>query len=260
MTPTMTPTPTATQPSNVILADNFNRPDNSVVGNGWQEVEGSGAQTGISGNRLCFLDTSDATNLPIVQQSFAQVASGKLVWEFDFDWQRAGNEGRYELFMQLGDGSLMSNTNQGAGTGVNLLWTRSGGTNELLVYRQAGIDVGLGVISGLARIKVEANLDTFTYDVFVDGVVLQTDIPFDSQVTLNTVRIFTDGLNEINFSGRCFDNLSLQSGISAGTQPSIVSTPAIQADLWQVYSLRYRCSWRPGTSVLIGISTFGYEH
>ena len=236
VTPTMTPTPTAAPPSNVLLADNFNRPDNSVVGNGWLEVEGSGAQVSISGNRLCFLDTSDASNLPIVQQSFTQVASGNLVWEFDFDWQRAGNEGRYGLFMQLGDGNLMSNTSQDAGIGVNLLWTRSSGTNELLVYRQAGIDTGLGVISGLARIRVEANLDAFTYDILVDGDVLQTGIPFDNQVSLNTVRIFTDVLNEMNFSGRCFDNLSLQSGIAAGTEPAIVSTPDVQADLWQVYS------------------------
>jgi lysophospholipase L1-like esterase len=207
-----------------------------VVGNGWLEVEGSGAQVSISGNRLCFLDTSDASNLPIVQQSFTQVASGNLVWEFDFDWQRAGNEGRYRLFMQLGDGDLMSNTSQDAGTGVNLLWTRSSGTNELLVYRQAGIDTGLGVISGLARIRVEANLDAFTYDILIDGDVLQTGIPFDNQVSLNTVRIFTDVLNELNFSGRCFDNLSLQSGVAAGIEPAIVSTPGVQADLWQVYS------------------------
>jgi lysophospholipase L1-like esterase len=232
----MTPTPTATSPGGVLLGDNFDRADNSEVGNGWSEVEGIGAQVAISDNRLCFLDTSDATNLPIVQRSFSQVASGDLVWEFDFDWQRSGDEDRYRLFMQLGDEGLMGSTDQDAGIGINLLWTRLSGTNELLVYRQAGNEVNLGVISGLARIRVEASLDTSTYDLFVDGVLFQAAIPFDNQVSLNAVRIFTDAVNELNFNGRCFDNLSIQSGVTAGTEPTIVSTPDLQADLWQAYS------------------------
>jgi hypothetical protein len=234
--PTQTPTPTATSPSNVLLADTFDRPDNAVVGNGWNEVEGIGAEVGISANRMCFLDTSDASNLPIVQYSFPLVDSNQLVWEFDFDWQRIGNEGRYWLFMQLGDESLMSDTSQDAGIGVNLIWTPISGTHEILAYRQDGNTVSLGTVSGLARIRVEASLDTFTYDVFVDGLPIQTGIPFDELVSLNTVRIFTDSLNELNFNGRCFDNLSIQSGITPGTQPSIISAPNLQAGLWQPYS------------------------
>ena len=63
----------------MLLSDDFDRGDNSAVGNGWVEVEGNGAQVGISGNRLCFSDTSDASNLPIVQQSFSQVAAGVVL-------------------------------------------------------------------------------------------------------------------------------------------------------------------------------------
>ncbi|MCJ7536405.1 MAG: putative Ig domain-containing protein, partial [Anaerolineales bacterium] len=174
-----------------------------------------------------------------------EVSSGDLVWEFDFDWQRAGNEGRYRLFMQLGDGSMMSDSNQDAGIGVNLAWTRLSGTNELFVYRQAGDYTGLGVISGQAKIRVEASLETYTYTVSVDDVVLQTGIQFDNQVSLNTVRIFTDALNEINFSGRCFDNLSIQSGAASWIEPAIFSSPAVQAGLWQPYSYDVDASGEP---------------
>jgi len=215
------------------------------VGNGWTEVEGSGAQSGIAGNRLCFLDTSDAANLPIVQRSFPQVTSGELVWEFDFDWQRSGNEGRYRLFMQLGDQSLISNSDQDSGIGVNLMWTRLSGTNELLVYRQSADVTSLGVISGQTRIRVEADLDTYTYQVFINGVILQAGIPFDNQVSLDTVRIFTDALNEQHFSGRCFDNLSIQAAAAAGTQPTIVSNPGLQAGLWQAYTYNVDASGDP---------------
>jgi len=147
--------------------------------------------------------------------------------------------------MQLVDGSMMSDPNQDAGIGINLVWTRLTGTNELLAYRQAGDYTSLGVISGQVKIRVEASLETHTYKVMVDDVIIQAGIPFDNQVSLNTVRIFTDALNEINFSGRCFDNLSIQSGAASWIEPAIFSSPAAQAGLWQPFSYDVDASGDP---------------
>jgi hypothetical protein len=86
----------------VLLSDIFDRPDSNLVGNNWVEVEATGAQVGIQANRMCFLDTSDAANRPMVRNAFQQVASGELTWEFAFDWTRTRNENIYRHFMQLG--------------------------------------------------------------------------------------------------------------------------------------------------------------
>ncbi|MFC1923552.1 DUF5060 domain-containing protein, partial [Chloroflexota bacterium] len=224
-TPTSTPTATATPTKTVLFSEGFDRVDSDVVGNGWVEAEGSGAQVGIQGDRMCFLDTSDAINLPVVRHGFPQVTAGQLVWEFDFDWSRTGNEGRYWMFMQLGESSLMSDTDQNSGVGVSLVWTFHDGVHQILAYRQSGVDTGLGVISGQARIKVEANLDTHTYTVLVDGVVLQGELPFDNLVDLDMVRFFTNAFNEINFDGRCFDDLIIStSGGSVTPTPTPTST------------------------------------
>ena len=232
---TMTPTATSAPPTTILLTDDFNRADNPSLENGWIELETTGAQVAIESNQMCFVDTSDVQNLPIATRTFTQVESGNVVWEFDFNWQRNGDEGRYRLFMQLGDDNLMSDTDQDAGTGINLLWTNLDGTQEMLGYRTSGVDHGIEVISGLTRLRIDASQDTFTYDVFVDGIPVQVGIPFDNQVNLNTVRLFTDALNEIHFTGRCFDNLTVQTGTSTGIAPEIISAPNIQAGLWQPY-------------------------
>ncbi|MCP4426739.1 MAG: RHS repeat protein, partial [Chloroflexi bacterium] len=82
-TPTNTPLPTATPTSvppitTTLLIDDFNRPDNAAVGNGWVEVETTGAAVEIASNQLCFVDTSDVANRPLVKHSFQQVNGGQL--------------------------------------------------------------------------------------------------------------------------------------------------------------------------------------
>jgi len=254
---TMTPTSTSAPSTTVLLSDDFNRPDNPSLGNGWIELEASGAQVAIESNQMCFVDTSDVQNLPIVTRMFTQVESGNLVWEFDFNWQRSGDEGRYRLFMQLGDNNLMSDANQDVGIGVNLLWTSLGGTHEMLGYRTAGVDHGIEVISGLARLRIDASQDTYTYDVFVDGFPVQVGIPFDNQVNLNTVRLFTDALNEIHFTGRCFDNLTVQTGTSTGSASEVISTPNVQAGLWQPYVYDVNASGEPAPAYTLVSAPLG---
>jgi hypothetical protein len=111
--------------------------------------------------------------------------------------------------MQLGEAGLLSNSAQDVGVGVNLIWTVIGGTHQRLGYRQDGVTTSIQALSGAAHITVEANLNTDTYSVAVDGVQALAGIPFEDGVALDTVRFLTSGLNEVNFSGRCFDNVSI---------------------------------------------------
>ncbi len=250
-TATATFTPTATVGPAVLLSEKFDRADGNVVGNEWVEVEATGAQVGIQTNRLCYLDTSDVTNRPLARHSFPKVTGGSVVWEYDFDWTRTRNEAGYALLMQLGEAGLLSDDAQDTGTGVNLIWTVVGGTHQTLGYRKDGVTTGIRTLSGAAHIVVEANLDTDTYSVAVGGVTALAGIPFEDGVALDTVRFFTSGLNEANFSGRCFDNLNLRQGSNAGAAPVISSTPVTAGILWQAYSYDVNASGDPPPSYTI---------
>ncbi|MGI9291202.1 MAG: Ig-like domain-containing protein, partial [Gammaproteobacteria bacterium] len=191
----------------VLLEDNFDRPDGSTVGNGWTELEIPGT-VGIENNQLKFLSTDDSMNLPMVSNTFARRASDPLYWDFEFDWVRENNEGTYRLFMQLGDSTVMNPNDWDAGVGVNFIWSRLD-ENEQLGYRQGGTQTPLAEISGPTSIRVVVDITTATYRVMVNGVVVGADIPMDGVLALDTVRFFTDDLNDSNFSGRAFDNVSI---------------------------------------------------
>jgi hypothetical protein len=194
----------------VLFTDTFSRATGATVGNGWVEVEAPGAAVALNGNRLSFVDTSDVAMRPLVRHDFAQVTSDSVEWEFDFDWKRIGSEGVYAVYMQLGDGAQMSADSVSAGVGINLVWTRIGTQDEMLAFRRAGATTALKQVSGPATIRVHAEVDSHTYDVYVNDLPVRTQIPFDNATALNTVRFFTDGLNEPNFSGRAFDSVTIR--------------------------------------------------
>jgi hypothetical protein len=219
-TPTFTATPGAGSGSS--FSDNFNRANSAVVGNNWMEAEAAGALVEIQNNRLCFPDTSDAVMRPLARHVFPTVSSGQLTWTFDFDWSRTGTERTYALWMQLGQGSQMSDGSLDAGVGVNLTWANFSGTHEMLAYRKSGGLTGLQVVRGTSQIRVVADLNAKTYSISVNGTAVGSGIPFDANVSLDTVRFMTDGLNEIYFSGRCLDNLSIS---TSSSPPASTSTP-----------------------------------
>ena len=196
---------TVVRAQETLLTDAFDRANSATVGNGWVETEATGAAVAINNGRLTFPDTSDVVRRPIVMHALPATTSGLVVWEMQFDWARTGNEGVYFLYMQLGDGTQMSVDSADQGVAVNMVWTRIGGVDQQLGYRRGGATTALRTLSGMATLRVTANLDTSTYDVAVDGAVVRSQIQFDSGVPLSAVRIFTDGLNETNFAGRSFD-------------------------------------------------------
>lgn len=246
-----------TAATETLLADDFNRPDGGAVGDGWTEVETASAAAGLQAGRLCVLDASDQVNRPMVWRSFPAVAAGLLVWEFDFDWQRSGDEGNYRLFMQLGEGAQMSDASQDAGVGVNLVWSVIGGVHERLGYRKDGVVTGLSALSGAARLRVEADLDSKTYRLLVNGVEAGAGLPFDRAVPLDTVRWFTDGLNEVNFSGRCFDNLLVEKPAAGETPPAIASTPVTQGAVGQAYAYDVQASGNPAPTFSLPVAPAG---
>jgi hypothetical protein len=122
----------------------------------------------------------------------------------------------YRLFMQLGEGSLMDDSSQDGGIGVNLVWTNLDGIHETLASRNGGIDSAMTVLKGSAAISVLADLDTQSYQLSIGGDLIQSGIPFDNTVNLDTLRFFTDGLNEKFIRGRCFDDLRIETITDAG--------------------------------------------
>ncbi|MCP5094985.1 MAG: PKD domain-containing protein, partial [Chloroflexi bacterium] len=211
--PTPTPLPTATPttiPSGgTLFSDDFNRANSTIVGNGWLEIEDSGTAVDILDNQLCFTESSNEPNSPIVTHSFAPTTSGELTFSFDFDWQRTGTDRAYRVFMQLGDGSLMNENSWDDGVGVNVLWSAISRVHETLGYRQGGSNHSLTTVSGTAHIEITANLDTNTFDITVDGTLVGTSLPFDNLVAFDTVRFFSDRMLDSDFAGRCFDNVSI---------------------------------------------------
>jgi hypothetical protein len=155
-----------------------------------------------------FMETGDAENRPMVSRTFQRTVSGELIWDFSFDWQRVGNEGTYTVLMQLGDSALMSADSRDAGVGVNLVW---GPLNdqERLGYRVGGSTTDMTGLSGAATVRVIVDLDQATYRVLVDGTMIGSVIPLDNAAALDTVRFFTDRVNENQFSGRTIDNVRI---------------------------------------------------
>jgi hypothetical protein len=217
------------------LIDTFDRADSPVVGPEWVEVEQAGASVVIAANKLYFADTSDTAHRPLVSRRFGPVAAGTLQWDFDFDWARTNPDAGYELWMQLGDGALMVNPSSDltrfTGVGVDLRWGLFDNTDQNLVARQdatRGGPTALKVISGPTRLSVTADLTAGTYSVKVDGAVVGSGLSFDNLDTvsiLDTVRFFTNRLDEQNFSGRTIDNLSIATGPAGVTPPVAAAGP-----------------------------------
>ena len=208
-----------------LLDDDFDRPNGTEVANGWVELEAAGTSAELDSGRLVFAVTGDAANRPLLHHGFHRIASGALEWDFVFDWTRVGQEGTYRVFMQLGDESVMTVDDQDLGVGVNLVWTKVGADHQTLAYRNGGATLGLTPLSGNATVSVHADVDGASYEVLVDGVPVQSGIPFDQASALDAVRFFTDNVNQDNFSGRAFDDLLIRSiGESAGNPLTLIVT------------------------------------
>jgi hypothetical protein len=221
------------------------------VGNGWVEVETAGAVVVLDGTRLSFADTSDAVMRPLARHSFNEVTSGYLDWEFELDWTKTGTDDAHAVHMQLGNGAQMTASSATAGVGINLVWGRIGGADQTLGYRRAGATTALMPLSGRATVLVRVDIAALTYEVHVNDQRVGSPIPLEASVTFDTMRFFTDGVNETAFSGRSFDSIVVRAwhadGVTRNAAP-IVPDQAVWADdtLAKTITLSYTDADGPG--------------
>ena len=217
----------------LLFSDSFSRATSASVGNGWGEVEGAGDDVVLDGTRLRFARTSEAVMRPLVTHRFSEVASGYLEWEFELDWSKVGTDDAYVLHMQLGNGAQMSADSPAAGVGINLVWGQVGGMDQTLGYQSAGAMTALMPLSGRATIRVRVDIGALAYDLYVDGQPVGSQIPLEAPMAFDTLRFFTDGVNEPAFSGRTFDTVSVRAwhsdGVARNSAP-IVPDQRVWAD------------------------------
>lgn len=197
------------------LFDDFDRPDNQTVGNGWSEVESSSTAE-IASSMLRFTPRDDVKR-PIVYRTMAALA-GRFRWKFLIDWTRSGVENSYWIYMQLGDSSSMDPTQTGepisadspsshTGTGVDLIWYRGAGqTHQVLSYIDGGaIQADVATISGSHTIEIIGDTSAETYDINVDGGPVElSGAGMNVTSLLDEIRFMTHGTNYVNFSSRNF--------------------------------------------------------
>lgn len=235
----------------LLFSDDFSRATSASVGNGWAEVEAAGAAVVLDGTRLSFADTSDAALRPLVIHRFNEVASGFLEWEFELDWTKTGTDDAYALHMQLGNGAQMSPDSATAGVGVDLVWGSVGGVDQALGYGRAGASTALMPLTGPATIRVRVDVDALVYDLYANGQLVESQLQLDTPVAFDTVRFFTDGVDEAAFSGRTFDSITVRAWHSDGMTRNlapIVPDQVVWADdaLAKTIALSYTDGDGPG--------------
>ena len=235
----------------LLFSDSFSRATSPSVGNGWVEVEAAGAAVVLDGTRLSFADTSDVVMRPLVTHGFNEVTSGYLEWEFELDWTKTGTDDAYAVHMQLGNGAQMNAGSPTAGVGIDLVWGRVGGVDQTLGYRRAGATTALMPLTGRATIRVRVDVAALAYDVYVNGQSVGSQIPLETAVAFDTMRFFTDGVNETAFSGRTFDSITVKAwhsdGVTRNSAP-IVPDQRVWADdaLAKTITLSYTDADGPG--------------
>ena len=218
-------------PATLPFSDSFTRANSNTVGNcWWEEVEAGIDDATISVNRLQYAVVSNGTNSPIISHTFTEVSTGSLIWTYVFNWDRTGAEDTYELWMQLGNSATMVDpaTSDNTGVAVNLKWgaINNGMTDdEGFGYVQGGTTNQVAIVSGGPAndhtIEVIADLDANTFALKIDDVVQATDIAFDNNVSIDAVRIYTDGLGSGQFGNREFDDLTVQ--LNTNTAPTVAA-------------------------------------
>ena len=261
-----------------LFADHFTRANSVTVGNNWTENDGSStAEAQILSNRLD-LNTVNDVNQPRVMQHFQEQDTGTLYWNFTFNFERTGTETDYEVWMQLGDSSLMVDpaTSDSTGVAVNLKWagpSRGMSNHEGFGHVQGASTSEIGVVSGDAGynaggdayVEVVAYLDTNQYDVTVTGPGLvsgggsATSKNFDNNVDINCIRLYSDELHEGNFGDLEFDNMTVDKSINnalefdtdKGKEPDLVLVSG------EFYAIAYRGTGDDGWLKTVQMNSYG---
>jgi len=211
-----------------LFCDFFNRADNitlgpsDIPGNNWIESEvvpGVGPE--IVSNKMAWLAVQNVNNRnePIATNDFSKVTSGKLKWQFEFDFDR-GTDNDFRITMQLGDGALFVDPNTSTSTGVAVVLqyaSQSRGMTDLEGFGH-GFEPSLvqdARTKGLVTVDVTVDFGSQTYNInvrgpgFISGNNLTTGIPFINSVGIDTIRLYSDLLSAIAFSDKTIDDMCI---------------------------------------------------
>lgn len=200
----------------LLFSESFGRATSASVGNGWIEAEAADDHVVLDGTRLYFAAPAEGAAQPLAAHRFSAVTAGFLEWEFELDWAKTGTDDAYVVHMQLGDGEQMRADSLTAGVGVDLVWGRIGGTDQTFGYNASGATTALAPLSGRAAIRVLVDVGASTYDVYVDGQGVGSQVPIDVPTRFDTMRFVTNGVNGSAFSGRTFDAITVDAWHSDG--------------------------------------------
>lgn len=176
------------------FADFFDRPDSTVVGNGWTEWN-QGGDVEIASNALVIKPTGDANPPQVgVWQNFPL---GAIPGDFTVTlrWTMPGNDESIWSFwgVNLGAAASMTPSDRKAGVGVGLYNGESlglSGTEVMSNDMSSALETG---IHGTHTFRLVVKRATKTYDYWRDGVLRQSAVPFANPLSvLDAVRIGAD--------------------------------------------------------------------
>jgi hypothetical protein len=202
-----------------LFEDQFNRVANSTVGYGWLEYEAGGSNVRISSNSLVTTNVLDFYSANLAMDSIAVhtlqglTNTGKCTWEFGFVWDRDFTENTYEVYMQIGNGSMTTGS-PWLGVGPFLSWSGTtaattgvaASAHEMLrVFDDDQIPTEAEVVSGGANITVEVDFSAGNVALYRNGVSKGSYHFYQKLLTYDRVRFVSDQITPTNIVKRGFD-------------------------------------------------------
>ncbi len=202
-----------------LFEDDFDRSASSTVGFGWLEHETGGSDARIASNSLVSTNVLDlySANGPmdtIAEHVVQGISStGKCTWEFGFTWDRDTVETTYEVYVQMGNGS-MTTASPWSGVGPFLSWTglgaatigRAASTHEMLrVFDDDQIPTEVEVVSGGADLTVEIDFSRGNLTLYRNGIFRGSYDFYQKLQNYDRIRFVSDQITPTNIVKRGFD-------------------------------------------------------
>jgi hypothetical protein len=202
-----------------LFEDGFDRAASSTVGFGWTEYETGGADARIASNPLVSSNVLDlySANGPmdtIAEHAIQGISStGKCTWEFGFVWDRDSAETTYEVYMQIGNGS-MTTASPWLGVGPFVSWAgtgtpttgRAASAHEMLrVFDDDQIPTEVEVVSGGANLTVEIDFSRGNLTLLRNGVFKGSYDFYQKLQNYDRIRFVSDQITPTSIVKRGFD-------------------------------------------------------
>lgn len=214
---------TVAAPSNggnvYLFEDNFDRTASSTVGSGWVEHEAGGSDARIASNPLVSTNVLDLYGVNNPMDTIAEHAiqginsTGKCIWEFGFVWDRDAAETTYEVYMQVGNGSMTTGS-PWLGVGPFISWAglgaattgRAASAHEMLrAFDDDQIPTEVEIVSGGANLTVEIDFSRGNLSLRRDGIFKGTYDFYQRLATYDRIRFVSDQITATSIVKRGFD-------------------------------------------------------